>query len=785
MPGIEELYTKWIARKLIEKEESRKFYSYSDRTILRRMQYTHRRITDVWPAMIIKPTLCLLAFFISQAAWSTDVVHDIPRLPAPIEFDGKIKEGEWDAIDTLTLVSHWPSFSDKPNTRTWLRVAYDDKFFYFSAVCFDKPNEIQGPFFERDNWGMSMDQVAIILDTYDDNENGLIFVVTPTGSRIDVSLKNDAQGASPIDLSWNSYWEAHVSTDDNGWTVEARIPFSSLRFQSSDGNVTMGLIAYRYIARERQMDIFPNIPPQWGFWSFIKPSQAQEVSFSNVRNKRPWFTSPYLLARAGYHHLKLEDSPYPEKINDNEITVGLDVQHAVTDNLNLDVTVNTDFAQVEADDQVVNLSRFSFFFPEKRRFFLERSSIMDFDFEGNNRLFYSRRIGINEGRIVPLWGGIRLIGRVNNYDIGLLTMQSREKDGVPSENFAVLRLRRKISQGNSYIGGIFTSRTDWKGANNFGYGLDGIINLFGSDYLKVNVAGTYNSVDTIAYPDFLSDRKRVYIMWEKRSQVGFNYSLNYSQVDKNYAPGLGFEIRNNFRSIGDRVSYGWFPANSKSLRYVKFDLFATAYFSRTSHHLESFATSPSLNLEWKKNSSVTLTLTRFYDNVSDSFKLSDNNQIAPGEYVNKEIKLAFQTPSVHFLNAMMEVTAGTFYGGDRFSGSITPVYTVSKYLTLSGFYQYNYISFPDAPVYVAHVGRLKVATSLNVKLSINAFVQVNSISKVSVINFRLRYNPKDGNDLYFVYNETLNNLGNDDPYLPWSDYRAFIVKYVHTFHLGN
>ncbi len=161
----------------------------------------------------------------------------------------------------------------------------------------------------------------------------------------------------------------------------------------------------------------------------------------------------------------------------------------------MDITVNTDFAQVEADDQVVNLSRFSLFFPEKRRFFLERSSIMDFGFESNNRLFYSRRIGINEGRINPLWGGVRLVGRVNKYDVGFLTMQSRGIEGAPSENFGVIRLRRKVSDNNSYIGGILTTRTDLKGAVNLAYGLDGIINLFGNDYLKVNFAGTYDMHD--------------------------------------------------------------------------------------------------------------------------------------------------------------------------------------------------------------------------------------------------------------------------------------------------
>ncbi|MCK6695329.1 MAG: hypothetical protein L6Q97_24910, partial [Thermoanaerobaculia bacterium] len=133
----------------------------------------------------------------SNTAAATPGAMSLSRLHHSIEFDGHINAGEWDAVDTLPMASHWPSFSEKPNTRTQFRVAFDDKYLYFSALCYDKPAAIQAPTFERDIWGMTMDQISIILDTYNDNENGLIFVVTPTGSRIDVSVRNDAQGDSP------------------------------------------------------------------------------------------------------------------------------------------------------------------------------------------------------------------------------------------------------------------------------------------------------------------------------------------------------------------------------------------------------------------------------------------------------------------------------------------------------------------------------------------------------------------------------------------------------------
>ncbi len=706
--------------------------------------------------------------------------HPIPRLSHPINFDGQVTEGEWDDIATLPLVSHWPTYSEQPNAKTMMRIAHDDKYVYWAAICYGDLSRIQESTFERDGIGMTLDHIAIVLDTYNDNENALAFVVSSTGSRADLSIRNDAQGDEPVDLSWNSYWEAQVSKTDDAWVMEARLPFSSLRFQTVEDQVTMGIIVYRYLPHDRQMDIYPKVKPDWGFWSFFKPSQAQDISFSNITNKRPWFTSPYLLGATGYHHTKPDDNTYPEKLNDSRFTAGLDVQHAITDNMNLDITVNTDFAQVEADDQVVNLSRFSFFFPEKRRFFLERSSIMDFGFDANNRLFYSRRIGIKDGKINPLWGGARLVGRLNNYDVGFMNIQSREYDGNPSENFGVLRLRKRVSKNNSYVGGIFTSRSDWQGANNFTYGLDAILNLFGNDYLKVNVAGNYDSQDSLTYDYLLDDRKRIYVMWENRSQLGFNYSLSYSQVDKQYDPGLGFEVRNDFKAVGDRLSYGWFMHESKSLRFLRLDLRGTAYFSNSTDLLETFQTSPQFFMEWKNSSSLSLAFNRFYDNVYEAFDLADGIQVPIGEYTNKDITVSYQSPQVNFLNANFNVTSGSFYGGDRFSAGITPQFTLSKYVTLSGFYQFNQIDFNNSRL-DAHVARLKVATSLDVHLSVNAFVQVNSLSNVSAANVRLRYNWKDGNDLYIVYNETLNNNGKTDLTIPFSDYRALIVKYIYTF----
>ena len=361
-----------------------------------------------------------------------------------------------------------------------------------------------------------------------------------------------------------------------------------------------------------------------------------------------------------------------------------------------------------------------------------------------------------------------------------MSMQSRGTNSFDSENFSILRLRKKVSSNNSYIGGIITNRNNLDASNQISYGLDGIINVFKNDYLQINFANTNNSEDSQTYDHFLQDRKRLFLMWENRSQVGLNYRLSYSQADKDYAPAMGFEARTNFKSFGDQIGYGWFVKDRKNLRYIRIDLQTKAFLTSSTNELESFLVSPMVNIQWNKANAVIFTYNYLYDDVPSSFNLSEDIEILASQYTNTDFTISYATPPVNLLQSAFEGTIGTFYGGDRVSIGITPVYVISKYLTLGGFYQYNRISF-DQDLYNAHIGRIKLSASLNVHLSLSAFVQVNSLAKTNAMNIRLRYNRKDGTDLYIVYNETLNNNGRMNSFIPYSDYRGITLKFIHTF----
>jgi hypothetical protein len=486
-----------------------------------------------------------ILLFLSEFAQSqSSDLYIIPKLNSPITFDGKVNEPAWEAIEPLPLVTHWPSFGQEVDlNETQIRIAHDDEYLYVSCRCYGDPENIRAPTYKRDEVNMSMDGLSIALDTFNDNENILWFNVSPTGSRTDGSVSNDAQGDAPVNVFWNTIWEAQAEIRDDGWTVEMRIPFSSLRFESDNGRVEMGIIAYRYSAHNVTMQIFPDVPPNWGFWSFLKASQTQNVILNNVENRNPVFITPYLLG--GLSRVASLNSEAGDYIHDTDLTyeAGLDVKMGLTNNLTLDLTLNTDFAQVEADDQQVNLTRFSLFFPERRQFFLERAAIFNFSFGEQDRLFHSRRIGLSDGQPLRIIGGARMIARTGGWDIGLMSMQTARDMGLASENHSVVRFRRQVFNPQSYAGGMVTSRIDESGNYNVAYGIDGIFNLWGDDFLNINVAQTSDSDLNTSMIDHQSLRMQT--EWERRSYAGLSYNFSYNYSGSQYEPAMGFQLRSH------------------------------------------------------------------------------------------------------------------------------------------------------------------------------------------------------------------------------------------------
>ena len=464
--------------------------------------------------------LIVLLAVVSAAAHE---MISLQRLDGAILFDGMPDEAAWEQATTLDFTMHLPTFGESPTEESIVKLIYDDDYLYLSGSLYtSEPGMVLAKSKKRDALVGSTDWFGILIDSYNDRENALAFFTNPNGLRLDVNVFNDAVGASPMNISWNTFWDVKTQITDQGWFVEIRIPFSSLQFQSIDDQVVMGITSWRWIAKKNEMDVYPAISQDWGELSTWKPSNTQRIVLKNVESKKPFYVAPYVLAGRSQHSTLNDENTSYEKYIDPTLEAGLDLKYGITNNLTLDLSVNTDFAQVEADDQQVNLTRFSLFFPEKRLFFQERAGIFEFNFGRQDKLFYSRRIGIRDNLQVPIYGGARLVGRMGKWDLGLLSMQTAPMEDFNSENYSVLRLRKQVFNENSDAGIIFTNRIDTEGNYNATYGADATIRLWKQDFLSLRWAQTFAS-EAESTGDIL-DPSRFWLSLSRRQFKGFTYA---------------------------------------------------------------------------------------------------------------------------------------------------------------------------------------------------------------------------------------------------------------------
>jgi len=732
----------------------------------------------------ISAILILILIVVFFNSFATEKIR-IQRLTEKIQFDGKPNELAWKLIDTLPVTMHSPVYNGELTERTLVRIAYDDEFLWVSGkLLVNDPSDIRASSKKRDELSGNSDFFGVVLDTYNDNENALGFFTTPTGLRLDAAISDDAASRDPLNPDWNTFWDVKTSRDNNGWYCEIRIPFSSLRFQPSDGIAEMGLISWRWSAHNNETVTFPSIDPKYGMWATWKPSLAQKVIFQDVKPTKPVYLSPYILG--GYTNDNSLNDEETEYINEKEFTreIGGDLKYSITSNLTMDLTVNTDFAQVEADDQQINLTRFSLFFPEKRMFFQERASIFNFNLGGPNNLFYSRRIGLDDdGNKVKIYGGARMYGRVGKWDLGFLNMQTAKTDDVVSENFGVLRLRRQVLNPNSNIGGMLTTRIGTNGNYNVAYGFDGIFRVFGDDYVSLKFAQTYETGVNSQFASLAPTRMRLY--WERRSEKGLGYSFSLSHSGEEFNPGLGFEIRDDYRAYRGQIQWGWLPDEHSKLFSHNANFEAINFYSAITGDLESSAIGPGWQFQTKNLFMGQFQIKRMEEIIDEEFEFTNEVNVPVGHYKFYGIEAMGMTPMTKKVYAEMMFEGGQFYDGNQISLMVSPYMNLSSSILISGTYRFDAINFDERNQEMRnHIAMLKLQYMHSTKLSASTFVQYNTLNAAFVGNFRLRYNPREGNDFYLVFNEIRNLKPEiETPRLPDLANRTILLKYTHTFIL--
>lgn len=725
--------------------------------------------------------ISLLLFMTSSIILSAQEPMNITRITEPIVIDGLVDESVWDKIPTLNITQKVPNAGDAPTQLTEIRLAYDKQYLYLSGRLFDdEPDKIVANSKKRDDFTENTEWLGFLIDSYNDRENALAFYVTPNGSRFDMAIANDAQGPTAFNLSWNSYWDAAATRDSTGWFAEIRVPFTTLPFEVIDGQVTMGITIWRYFARNDETDIFP--PRDLSTGSSFRPSLTQPFTFTDIDQRKLVHVTPYVLGGMSNTQVQAEgDNGY---FNDQKFKkeIGLDAKIALGSNATLDLTLNTDFAQVEVDDQQVNLSRLNLFFPEKRLFFQERAGLFEFNFGSSDRIFHSRRIGIVNGEQARIYGGVRSYGRFGTWETGLLNMQTGAQGDLGSENFSVFRVRKRVLNENSTIGMILTNRTDFKGQYNTVYGLDATLRVHKQNYLSARWAQSFTDQNDNPFTSL--DQTKYFVELSKRSQEGFTYTVNYGRAGKDYEPGIGFEHRPDFSQLNHQFSYNIFPSgDSKIVQHGPY-LVGGLTWGNSHGKLETRNTHFGYNVLTKIGWAYDVRVQSDEEQLFSPLSLPGDIAIANGRYPFASAYASITAPAAKKLSYAVGLGTGDFYSGKKHTLLLAPFINVTPDFIVEASYSFNQLRFPEQSKNVdVGLTQLKMLYTFSTKLTINAFLQHNSISKTFLGSIRLRYNPREGDDFFFVFNGDLNqDRFRNNFELPVSNGNTIFLKYSRTLH---
>jgi hypothetical protein len=702
------------------------------------------------------------------------------RLPAPLHIDGKLDEAVYEAVPSMTdFIQQEPREGQPATERTEVWLLYDDDAVYVVARCWEsQPQRMIANEMRRDNNNITNNEAfAFTFDTFHDRRNAAIFHINPLGGRMDGQSTNERQWSA----DWNPIWDYAVGRFDGGWTIEAAIPFKSLRYRPGREQV-WGFNARRTNRWKNELSYLVPIPRARGKDDITQVSRsATVVGLEAPPGSRNLEIKPYATS-----HVTSDTTVRPAVSNDVRGELGVDVKYGVTQNLTADFTYNTDFAQVEADEQQVNLTRFSLFFPEKREFFLENQGLFGFagvgTFGGGDTpiLFYSRRIGLAGGREVPIVAGGRLNGRVGRTSLGVLNIQSGDsaQAQVASTNFSAVRVRRDILR-RSNVGMIYTgrSRREAGPGRNDVVGFDGTLAFF--DNLAINSYWA-RSTDSDGSPrrsDGVATAGASY-----RTQLDYNgdrYGATVERlvVEPGFVPDVGFVRRPDIRKTTAIGRFSPRPRTSRTVRKVSV-VAGVIHTENTSGRLESRERGGQFDVDFQNSDRLSVSLVNLYEFVPRPFRIARDVTIPVAGYGFTNAAAVFTLGQQHRVSGNAIVERGGFYDGHKTALTFSRGrFNLYPQFSVEPTYSVNWIDL-SAGSFTTHLLGSRVTHTVSPKMFTSALLQYNSSVNTVAANVRLRWEYRPGSELFVVYNEQRDTRVARFPDLA---NRAFIVKVNRLF----
>lgn len=689
------------------------------------------------------------------------------RLTAPLKVDGVLDEEVYAREKPFGgLIQVTPRYGEPQSERSDIWITYDDRNIYLSCRCWDSapPDEWIINELRRDTNGLRQnDHIGAMFDTFYDRRSGFGFYTNPLGARADYSVVDE--GGPNTD--WNPVWTSRGGRFDGGWTVEMAIPFKSLRYRAGPNQV-WGLQLRRSIRRKNEWAYLTPVPQ-----ILAGPQALNRISAAGTlvgldlpESGRNLELKPYVVSRVTTDRVRT-----PAVSGEFGGDVGGDMKYAVTPNLTADLTVNTDFAQVEIDEQQVNLTRFSLFFPEKRDFFLEGRGIFDFARGGSGvsgsfgpsdtpYLFYSRRIGLNANRIVPIDVGGRLTGKIGPYAIGLMNIQTGREavSGTEPTNFTILRLKRDVF-ARSAIGLMATNRSvsSTGTGSNQAYGMDGAFSLtqdlsLGAYWARTETTGlSGNDQSYQARVDYNTDR--------------YGARAEFLSVGANFRPEIGFTRRTDINRSVAELRFSPRPRGLPSIRKLTWSA-SGEYVENGNGAVDSRIFAGRFGTEFESSDQFQLDVLRTYEFLEQPFTPAGSPvAIAPGAYSFDAVTAAMTFGAQRRVSGTVSVLAGQFYDGTIRSITLGPGpmtsggrVSILKQLSVEPTVSLARIELPAA-AFTTRLGRARIDYGFSPLMFASALFQYNSADRALSTNLRFRWEYAPGSEIFLVYTDERDTAG--------------------------
>jgi hypothetical protein len=675
------------------------------------------------------------------------------RARTPIVVDGVLDEAAWSDAPVLGgFVQSRPDRGLPATYPTAVRILYDDENLYVGAELTDpEPERLVIPSLEQDFESGNSDIFGITLDTFHDHRNAFMLLVNPKGA---VKEAQDFDDSRQENAAWEGIFTVRTRIRADGWTVEWAIPFTTLRFDPRRDPQEWGMNMMRRIRRLNEESYWAPLDQRDRIHKMSKAGTLRGLS--GIRGGRDIIVKPYAVTSRAEGGATSVGGPGWSGDG------GMDAKWGLTPGLTLDLTWRTDFSQVEVDQERVNLTRFSLFFPELRDFFTENSGVFSFGdiSERNYRsgsslssftLFHSRRIGLDaDGHEIPIVGGGRLTGRAGGFEVGALEMQTRSAQGLAAESFAVLRAKRTVS-GVGDFGAIAVNRqaTDGSGTYNRTYGFEA--NLAPAKYLKIDsyLAGV---TDDAIGSDWAG---RVWAGWR---DPFWDVSASVKRVGDDFVPRVGFVRRRGVRQGYATVGVHPRPTSVAWLNEVN-PFVEADYVTDLNGRLLTRTLTGSVDVSYRDGGSFSVDVVEDFERLDEPYAFRPDAVVPAGDYTFRAVSVSAGTSAGRPLWGRVTLSNGGFYDGARTTVSASGQWRMDYHLSFDFSAERNSVSLPDAPDFAANVYGARATFAATTRFFTSAFVQYNALTEEVVTSVRLDYIHAPLSDLFVVLTERRDRTG--------------------------